>query len=498
MIEKCMFSYLITENKVIIPELPIEKEFGKYTVLIDGNTPFSHASGGAVECAVYGLAVNVVSGKSYNLAEEIVETCNNIQDVVEYEKHLGGKYILLFKIDGKYYMQGDATCSIPIFYNTDDEFLCSSNFRYIAQMKGYCADSEYDVIRKSGDISQAMPYDITVYREIKQLIPNHYLNINKQTAVRFVNSTKEQKAVSVEEATRTVAPMIDNLLALYLSKYKIYCPITAGRDSRVVLSFLMKSKADFSCYTIKHIEHNENTQDITVPIELCKSVNIEHRMIEDVTVSDELKNEMDNLLGEDGYSLRTLRIAKTINDYFGDGAIINGDIIGQVGKCSLHRDIPSCFATPRYFRCKLHNYSKEAKEQLCLWLDEIKESGEKVNTFDLFSIENRMGRWAGQENLIYNSFGQVYLNIFNSRSIIYVWTAASRKLRKKSLIHKSLIEETASVLLDVPFEADESVLISLSKSNGIFYMLSSYLKYYIEKQLFFRRKSSEKTDNNGR
>ena len=200
--------------------------------------------------------------------------------------------------------------------------------------------------------------------------------------------------------------------------------------------------------------------------------------------SDALKTAMETLLGNGNYSLRTLRIAQTIRQSFGDGAIINGDIIGQVGKCSLHRDIPGLFATPSYFRCKLHNYSSGAKAQLRQWIEEIKASGEKTNLFDLFSIENRMGRWAGQENLIYNTLGQVYLNIFNCRSIVYVWTAVSRKERKQSLLHIDLIKKTAGELLEIPFEREESLVFRASKATGLTYLLSSYMKYYIEKAKF--------------
>lgn len=492
---KCIFSYLITEEKVFVPELPINREFGKYTIAIDGNTPFLYASNGIVECAVYGLAVNVISGESDHIAEEIVEKCTTVQDVIAYEKHLGGKYILLYKNNEHYYLQGDATCSIPIFYNTEDTFVCACNYNYIVNLCNYSVDSEFSLIRKSGDISQAMPYDITPYKQIKQLLPNHYLDIDRQSAVRFVNSKDNPKAISVEEATTIVLPMVDNLLHFYQRKYKIYCPITSGRDSRVVLAFLMKSKAPFRCYTIKHPEHNESTQDLIIPVELCKKVNIKHQLIEDAKVPKALKNEIDRLLGTDGYSLRTLRIAYTINKHFGDGAILNGDIIGQVGKCSLHRDIPLLFATPSYFRCKLHNYSKGAKVQLQLWIKEIKRSGEKINLFDLFSIENRMGRWAGQENLLYNTLGQIYLNIFNCRSIIYTWTAVERKERKNSLLHIGFIKNTCDVLLDVPFEKDENKLIQIAKLTGVTYLLSSYLKYYIEKIRFKKGQQYEKIDN---
>ena len=256
----------------------------------------------------------------------------------------------------------------------------------------------------------------------------------------------------------------------------------------MVLAFLAGKNKELQCYTIRHPEHHEDTQDIVVPKQLCKQNNIPYEQIDDVTISEDLKNGMDHLLGEKNYSLRTLRIAQTIKEHYGDGAVINGDIIGQVGKCSLHRDIPLCFATPGYFRCKLHNYSSESKKQLKLWLEEIKEAGECVNTFDLFSIENRMGRWAAQENLIYNSIGQLYLNVFNSRSIIYLWTAVNRKERKMSSIHIGLIKKKKPELLEIPFESDESMIIRLSKANGLTYLLSSYAKYYMERMKYKRGK----------
>ena len=488
MCNNSVFSYFITESNnvgdVSFCELPAKRMFGKYTVFTDSNTGFSAAAEETTECVIFGLAADVVSGESDDIAEQIVKKCKSIEDVVEYEANLGGKYILLYRQGEQYYMQGDATCSIPIFYNTEGTFVCSSNAQYIVNIKRYCVDGEYAKIRRSGDISQAMPYDITPYRQIKQLIPNHYLDINKQASVRFINSVQKQKEISVEQATERVLPMVEKLLALYLRHYKIYCPITSGRDSRVVLSFLLSSKAAFRCYTFKHPEHSDNAQDITVPIELCEKMGIKHQLVEDVAVPEVLKNEMDALLGEGNYSLRTLQIAQTVKTHFGDGAIINGDIIGQVGKCSLHRDIPAVFATPSYFRCKLHNYSREAKTQLKLWLDEIKTSGEKTNTFDLFSIENRMGRWAAQENLVYNMLGQAYLNIFNSRKIIYTWSAVDRKERKMARLHTDLIDRTYKALTEIPFEKDESIIFRLSKSTAMTYLLSSYAKFYIEQRKY--------------
>ena len=488
MLKSSIFSYYISENRKNIPELQKEYTFGKYKICTDSETPFLYASNSNCECAVFGLAVDVLSGESENIPAVILESCKSITEVVEHEKRLGGKYILLCKDSTGLYILGDATGSIPVFYGTEGEFVCSSNYEYVVSEKKCVPDKELSEIRQSGDISQAMPYDVTPCREIKQLIPNHYLCAEDKKAVRFVNCNEKQKTVSVEQATEKVLPMIEKLAEFYCKKFKIYCPITSGRDSRVVLAFLMKTGADFFCYTIKHPHHTDSTQDIVISKELCQKHGLAYKLVEDVTVSKELDDKIASILGKDNYSKTTLRIAATVNEYFGDGAIINGDIIGQVGKCSLHRDIPKIFATPSYFRCKLHNYSCGAKKQLKAWLSEIKSSGEKVNTFDLFSVENRMGRWAAQTSLVYNSLGLPNINIFNSRSIIYVWSSVKRAERKRSLLHLELIEKVAPTLLETPFEKDESFIVKLSKSTGIAYLFSSYAKYFIEKTRFKLKK----------
>ena len=192
-------------------------------------------------------------------------------------------------------------------------------------------------------------------------------------------------------------------------------------------------------------------------------------------------------------------IANTIKASYGDGAVINGDIIGQVGKCSLHRDIPQFLATARYFRCKLHNYSKASIYHINRWIKDIKASGEQVNLFDLFSLESRMGRWAAQENQIYAMMGQKYLNIFNSRSIIYPWTCVPRKDRKLSRIHRELIGLTYPDLMQIPVGGDMSIAEKISKLNGLTYYLAGFVKYYYEKSCFLRKQNKggckcEKTD----
>ncbi len=479
---KGIFSYLISKIDLSIETLSQRSKIGEFFIQTDSQTPLDVSISGEKACAVFGYAVNVYTGDRENLSRLILDNASDVDQVIEYEKKLGGKYLIFFIDKDKAYIIGDATCSIPVYYGVkDSELICASNPKFLVDYWNITPDEDLMNIRRSGDISQAMPYDVTEYKELKQLIPNHYLNLEESKAIRFINSKAKQKAISVEEAVNISVPMIKNVFSLYNQEFDLICPITSGRDSRVVLSFFSAFKGSkIKAYTIRHEGFKSDTQDVVIPLRLCEIVGAQYEQIEDIALATGDIDEVDRLLGKGEYSKRTLMIACTVKEHCKGSAIVNGDVIGQVGKCSLHRDIPSFLATPGYFLCKLHNYSKEAKKLLKGWLEEIKDSQENVNTFDLFSVENRLGRWAGQENLVYNSIGQPYLNIFNSRSIIYTWTAVKRGQRKKSAVHVGIIQRVAPELCGVPFEKD-GFLTRLSKANGIFYYLSSRLKHFLEK-----------------
>lgn len=487
-------NYFASLYSYVLSEFSIEgnarlTQIGNYYLYTDYNTKIDSCVMKNRQMVILGDIVNVYDGSSKDISRTILLRGNDINSIIECEREYGGKYIIFYINENSMYILGDATCSIPIMYAfINDKIVCSSNGEWIAKNFNLNESTDLLKIRRKSDISQAMPGDVSTYSEIKQLLPNHYISISDRKSIRYINSNEDQKKISIEDAVEYTDPLICNMLKYYDSQYDIYCPITSGRDSRVVLAYLSKySKKTVYSYTIQHDQFSPLNQEIEIPRKLSSLLNVSHEVIQDETIPDNIKEYFDNLLGKDKYSFRTLRIAYTILKHYSNGAIVNGDIIGQVGKCSLHRDIPNALATPRYFRCKMHNYSNESLKIIADWLSEIKISGEKVNVFDLFSVENRLGRWASQENLIYNEMGQRYFNIFNSRSIIYTWTAVARKDRKKSLIQRGLIKKIQPVLLKIPFEQD-SLIAEISKLNGVTYYIASMVKYMVQKIIFFIRK----------
>lgn len=490
MLNKSIFSFLICDENSA--ELKDEAKFstGAYMFFAENRTPLQQSKIGERELRIFGYAVDVFSGQRENLAEKILCSTESVADVVEYEKRLGGKYVIFYTENGNCCCMGDATCSIPVFYSVGlSDFICCSNPQMIIEKYDLKPDKELQKIRDSGPLNQAMPYDVTPYKEVKQLLPNHYLDFSKGKAVRFVNSEDVQKEITPEKAAEITAPMIENIARMYLSDYDIYCPLTSGRDSRVVYAFLKKLQGKVNSYTIWKDSFKKDSQDWDIPVELSKLGNGNHEQIHKENVTPEMKSTMDKILGVNGYPEDAFILSVTVNKHYSECATLEGDIIGQVGKCSLHRDIPIFLASPAYFRCKLHNYSEGAKKLQKDWMKEIKDGGEKVNIFDLFSVENRLGVWASHTHLIRNTMGQPYFNIFNSRSIIYIWTAVDRAKRMKSEIHVELIKRTAPELLEIPFEAEKSGLVNAAKSNALVFYGASFAKYYVQKKSYFKNKN---------
>ena len=110
---KSIFSYYLTENEIAIKELTIKKQFGKFNIFIDERTPFLHFANGEVECAVLGYAVNVVSGEAEEIAIDIAKNCKKIEEVVDYENNLGGKYVIFYKNNDDYYLLGTLQVASP-------------------------------------------------------------------------------------------------------------------------------------------------------------------------------------------------------------------------------------------------------------------------------------------------------------------------------------------------------------------------------------------------
>lgn len=481
-----LFSYFLNnENYITSNILPKKIRFGKYYINLSEKTQFSTSSNNGNRIGIIGLCVDS-RGELKSLAEFLVNKSRSVEEVIENEKRLAGKYVLLYMESNNLYVLGDATCSLQVYYSQNSKFAISSSQRLISQFCNLKYSEESITIRKMSDVSQAMPGNISLYENILQLLPSEYYDASKRKSIKLNYSKYQINGLSIKDAVKKSVNLIDNISKAYVSQYDISCPLTAGKDSRVVLAFLRKNATQFNIYTMKHKKHSGKEDDLVLPPTIAKSIGQTYEQIEDIPLPNNIIKELDEYFGVGMYSTNTAMLAYTIKTNYSTKAIINGDIIGQIGKSSLHRNLFDIWATPSYFMCKLHNYCKLSKNYIYGWMKSNEKSRKYISIFDLFSWDSRLGRWAAQENAIYDFIGIPYLNIFNCRDVIFSWVQVDRSRRMKSALHEEIIKAVDSSLLNFPFGKEPSILFSIAKSNRIIFFVSSFIKYYIERYIFLK------------
>lgn len=402
-----------------------------------------------------------------------------IQSVYEHAARFSGKYVLCCQCADGRYLFGDATGSVEINYALSQTSFCAASVSQLVAKQFHYAVSEYaQAIRSGSDYSQALPNDLTMFDEIKVLLPNHYLDIANRQVVRVpLCPISPDLRDNVNDVVDRSIPLIENTLRAYHKYYKIVCPLTSGYDSRIVFSFLKDEIPDLTCYTFLHRGFTEETDDIKVPRLLCQAYQKQHIIIPDLKAPDAYVSDMEAIMGS--YCYRgTIDLAYTYLSVFRGCALVNGDIIDQVGKSLLGNRLAPRYGTAAYFQCKLHNFSKQAKEELERYLSDVRRKEPADRIFDLFAIENRCGRWAAQGGSIYSLASIPSLNLFNSRELICLWASLDRKHRVQEQIHKGIFMRKDPGLLRFPFNPSDRT--GYLKKNPYLFLAATYGKYVLQ------------------
>ncbi|NVP23149.1 hypothetical protein [Treponema phagedenis] len=401
-----------------------------------------------------------------------------IDEIIKMSARFAGNYVVLVSLEKELFAYTDATAFLQINYSKDA--ICFSSFAHlVAKILNKPFDECNLKIRESADYVAAMPNDITVYKNIKTVLPNHYFHINKFDVCRFYPYEELEYYDSYTDILNRHIVLIDNIVKEYAKYNNLVCPLTSGWDSRVVFSFLTRNIPDIQSYTFFHKNFTAETPDIVIPKKICKLKNKKYIQIPDLQPSDEFVSKITEIIGQHYYK-SDIAMAYTYKDTFGASASITGDIIDQLGKSALVNLLPTFLATSNYFVAKKRNISPDAKKEVAIYLKRIKK--EKHNwpyVYDLFGLEDQCGRWAGYARTIYSAAGITLLNIFNCKEIIDDWIRIRRSKRKKHCIHIYFLHALARDLLQIPFNPDEK--FKFVSNSKVLFFLATHIRHLIKK-----------------
>jgi len=406
-----------------------------------------------------------------------------IDQLVEQTRYFAGRYLIFSGNNkGLRYVLTDPTVSIPINYTFDGkEYMLSSHAKYIADNYGYKPSEVAINIKNQAEQQQPLPYNMTMFGEIKTLIPNHFLNINDQKMVRFFPVRLLNKT-SMDTAVNETIEKSKNIIKGYFNTRKISLPITSGVDSRALLSLMKDQADDLKMYTYYHDEFTEETGDIKIPKELSKKNGIDYHTLPIKEMPRALDHEItEELAGIENH--RILNNGYTYSESMLSGySPAQGDII-SLAKSPFGKDLPESWATLNYFITKTHNYSTEIKGYVKSWMKDTEQYARdnQVSMYDLYNWEYRLGRWLPNNIKNYDYFiDPIY--IFNCRYLTELWVSIPKNERTKRSLHLEIMKKEWPELLSIPLNPDDKVIDNLFANSYMFYF-GSFAKYYLKKWL---------------
>lgn len=426
---------------------------------------------------VVGLCVDSYGEiERYNVPEFLLQSSIDISDVVKTAARFAGNYVIFISLNNNFYAFSDATACMQINYALDE--ICLSSFDHVvATTLALPIDNRALRIRMSSDFVAAMPNDITIYKRVKTVLADHYINITNRTTTRYYPYGELQYFENPYDILKRQVDLIDNIVKEYAKYYKIICPLTSGWDSRVVFSFLLKNIEELSSYIFVHKYFTETTDDLRISRQICSHLKIPHREIPDLVPDEAFINAVYNVIGK-YYYRDDIAMAYTYKKTFGEAATINGNIIDHLGKSSLVNLLPIWCATAAYFTTKERKISMNAKREVGNYLKLIKNN--KITSqyvYDLFGIEDQCGRLCGYFQNIYAAAGITLLNIFNSHAIIDDWVRIKHKDRKLHCIHLHFLNTNNKRLLQFPFNPDEK--FKFVGNSKVLFFCATYIRHFI-------------------
>lgn len=203
---------------------------------------------------------------------------HSLPEILKKSVMYAGRYVVIHIQDNSFDVFHDATGTRRVYYTSiGDEMVISSKTFIIADLLDLkhtqdpdrlaYYNSEQYFINLSGEVGNTSYFD-----EIRQLLPDFYLNIKQAKPVRFW-PTEALEVLPHEEIIRECAIMLRGFVKAAAHRYSLMMGVTAGYDSRVVMSATRDIQKDM-LYYLNIPENLEKSLDLKIHKKMFSGENL--------------------------------------------------------------------------------------------------------------------------------------------------------------------------------------------------------------------------------
>jgi hypothetical protein len=369
-----------------------------------------------------------------DILQRFVSNVRSVTDVVSQLEKLSGRFVLIVTCREGLWLFHDAVALRQVQYCVDKSgsIWCASQAETLAERLGFEHDEEVldyrniPAYQKSRNEFWIMN-DRTPYREIKNLLPNHYLDLLQAKALRYWPSEGCIGTLSVDESIKLSTPVLQNSIKTATQRFNLWMGISAGGDSRKTLAACKDIKNRMAFFTNKPLQTSMVKNDAEIPARLLPRLGLKHSNLGLQIMSPKFK-EYYNCSATWARDSRG-NIAYTLLNHFGPEVTVLNSNISEVDQRIYW--LPKSKINGENLALLSGLNHPFVIEEFQKWIDGAQRACKvsNMNILDLFFLEQRMGRWATAAFSEYDIVHETF-NPYNNRHLHGLMLAVNERHRK--------------------------------------------------------------------
>lgn len=325
-------------------------------------------------------------------------------DIYNWLYDAAGRFVVFVLQDNQNQFLLDAGGAMAAVFDRDDMIIASTTALLPKQ------DKDYELIKLlSPRLHDSWyPFGLTPLKNAKRLLPNHYLDLASFMPVRYRPLSSNTDSLSITDIGSKISDRVRDCIYSFRKISDISFSLTAGEDSRFLLSSVKDRKNDFHYYTSQaawsaggRVSPMDSRIDAIIADYIAKRFNLKHGICQFDMPTDKERDDWFDMTGEcvGGRSSYGFNIFPK-NDK--DRILIRG-IGAEVGKAFYWKGFyKNKILTAENILVALHFYynKKNTLDNKILidaakkWLNDFK-GFKATEILDYLYLEQRLGCWAG-------------------------------------------------------------------------------------------------------
>lgn len=350
-----------------------------------------------------------------------------------------GRWIIIAASGDRAIIVHDAAGQRQVHYaHQSDITYCASQAGPIADFLGLSPDPEAEQFlelcrNEMGEHFHHQfwwPGDTTLFKQVKRLLANHFLDFSTGKSHRFFGQ-EEFKKSSIEQIVSDACKLFQGSMTAIKNRHPMILACTAGWDSRLLMAASWSARKDIFYYTNRRYGWPLRHPDLAVPGKLLSGNGLKHHII---NIRPPMSEEFAEIYRKnvdtphDAWGVKAEAELKSLPQ----GAIILSGTVSEVCRRFFWNRAPVPDITPEL----LAQLTKE-KTALCdtpfamkafaQWLE--KAQFKSLHTLDMFYWEHRAGGWAAtsRDEL---AISHERISLYNCRELLKLMLSADESYRE--------------------------------------------------------------------